>query len=116
MTASDYIVFGWVICLFLWGASILYFGQVTFKRINKRIRESGEYCMSIDDKIGFSFVSMAFAIVFPEKFAQRFIFKGMLDVELVKSLVKNPKDKIAALFFLIMSVIFFSYMIIDVNF
>lgn len=100
-------------CVFGWGLSIILFSQITAKQINNKIRDSGDYSMSVDDKVGYSLFSIAIAVTLPTKIAQKFILREILDVNTAKKFAINPRDKILGLIFLLMTAVFFITVLID---
>ena len=101
----------WLISILAWGLSLILFGQITAKQINKKIRDSGNYSMSVDDKVGYTLFAIALAVTLPSALAQRFILPGELDAKLANRLAKKPRDKYLGLFLAASTFSFFAILV-----
>ena len=74
------------------GLSIILFRQFTARRINREIKESGEYYLSSDDKVGYTLLSIALAILLPKKWANITVPQAIINSNAVKKISISHLD------------------------
>ena len=98
---------------FLFAAiSTILFSRMTAKKINKKIKLAGHYYMCVDDRVGYTLLSMALAISLHKKIAKRCVPSAFLDVDIVKEYAIYPKDKYLSFLYIVSTSFFCIYLII----
>lgn len=90
------------------------FSQISVRQIKQKIKASGAYFISSEERIGFTLFCFAFAVIFPTKIARTLVPPAFLDVKLAKSFGRYPRDKILGSLFLI-SITAFSTLLLSYN-
>ncbi|BCD97883.1 hypothetical protein MARGE09_P2084 [Marinagarivorans cellulosilyticus] len=102
----NWYLIAFVIALLYFGASTILFRLLTVKRINREVRANGEYYLSTEDSVGYSFFDIALSILLPLKWAKIVAPKIIIDAHSIKKLDIKIKDIVLSYCFMTSTIVF----------
>lgn len=94
------------IALFYFGFSVIAFSQITVRRINRKVKDAGEYYLSTEDKVGYTLLNVALAILLPLHIAEKYVPKIIIDAHTIKKIELKPYDYFFSISYMLSMVIF----------